>query len=207
MTWTEFRKYPRSQVDIPADCTWEGITHHSRALSLGGGGLFVQVAKPIAPDTELTVRFRPAGHLPVVEAKAQVRYCLPGRGVGVEFTEIRPEIRQKILRLILQRLEERRRFPRAPFAAQVEYEGGMLIGFGRSLCVGGMFIEAKKPLTPGSQLRVRFHLGDGGPIIVATAEVKYSVAKVGMGVEFVGLSPADLKRIDDYVGDEKAWIQ
>ena len=69
-----------------------------------------------------------------------------------------------------------------------------------------MFIEAKKPLTPGSQLRVRFHLGDGGPIIVATAEVNYSVAKVGMGVEFVGLSPADLKRIDDYVGDEKAWI-
>ena len=207
MTWSEFRKYPRCQVDIPADFTWEGTTHRTRALTLGGGGLFVQVAKAIAPDTDLTVRFRPAGHLPVVEARAQVRYCLPGRGVGVEFTEIRPETRQKILRLIIHRLEERRRFPRAPFAAQIEYEGGMSIGFGRSLCVGGMFIEAKKPPTLGSQLRIRFHLGDGGPIIVAAAEVKYSVPKVGMGVEFVDLSPADLKRIDDYVGNEKAWIQ
>jgi len=205
MTWSEFRKYPRTQVDIPTDCIWEGITHHTRALSLGGGGLFVQVAEPIAPDTELAVRLRPAGHLPVVKAEAQVRYCLPDRGVGVEFTEIRPEIRQKILRLILHRLEEKRRFPRAPFAAQVEHEGGMLIGFARSLCVRGMFIETKKPLAPGSQSRVRYHLGDGGPIIVATAEIKYSVAKLGMGVEFVDLSPADLKRIDAYVGNEESW--
>jgi c-di-GMP-binding flagellar brake protein YcgR len=158
----------------------------------------------MTPDTKVAVRFRPARHLPFVEAKGRVRYQLPDRGVGIEFTEISPEQQQKILRLILHRLVKKRGLHRVPFVTQVEYEGGVFLGASRNISAGGMFIEMKGPLLPGYRPRVQFHLDDGGPVIVATAEVKYSVAKLGMGVEFIDLSPADRKRIGDYIAKEES---
>jgi hypothetical protein len=61
-----------------------------------------------------------------------------------------------------------------------------------------MFIETKEPISEGSKLKLAFNLDDGGPIVRATAEVRYVVTKLGIGVEFVDLSPSDRSRIDVY---------
>jgi c-di-GMP-binding flagellar brake protein YcgR len=193
------RKYPRVEVNLPVDYTKEGDTTHARLLTLGGGGLFLGVAEPLALGTELSVRFRPARHLPVVQAKARVRYQLPGQGIGIEFTDISPEHREMVLRLILRRISEQRRFPRIPFATQIEHEGGVFIGFSRDISAGGMFIETKEPISAGSKLKLRFHLDDVGPVVIATGEVRYTVLKLGIGVLFVDLEPDDRRRIDVFV--------
>jgi c-di-GMP-binding flagellar brake protein YcgR len=96
-------------------------------------------------------------------------------------------------------MANRRRYPRVPLATQIYCQECMSVAFSRDLSQGGMFIETHDPARVGSEVTVRFHLGDGGPIVVALAEVKYSIAKLGMGVEFVEMSPADHKRIDDCV--------
>ncbi len=130
---------------------------------------------------------------------ASVRYQLPGQGTGVEFTEIKPEDRQTILQVIFRRMSHKPLHTRKKLVAQVEYETGTFLGFSRDISVGGIFIETKSPLPEGSGVRVRFHLGDGGPIVVVEAEVRYAIRDLCMGIEFVSLSPADRNRIEAYV--------
>jgi hypothetical protein len=194
-----FRRYPRVSANFPVEYTQNGGTYNARALTLGGGGLFLGISTLMARDTQLTVRFRPARHFPTIVARARVRHQLPDRGVGIEFMEIEPEHRQMILRLIHHRMAEKRRFPRVPLAAQVVHEGGTLIGFSRQISPGGMFIDADQPVTVSSTISLLFHLDDGGPIVKARAEVLYVVAKLGIGVHFVELSPGDQSRIEAYV--------
>jgi c-di-GMP-binding flagellar brake protein YcgR len=196
MELEHLRRYPRTKVDIPIDLVVDGAPYSAHAVILGGGGLFVRTAQPISSASDVSVRFRPAKHLSVVEARAKIRYQVPEEGIGIEFTDIDPEDRQKILRLILHRIGEKRKYPRRGFATQVEHAGGVLIGFSRDIGVGGMFVETSEPLPTGSLLRLRFHLDDGGTIVIATAEVMYTVTKLGMGVRFLELSPEDRNRID-----------
>jgi hypothetical protein len=109
-----------------------------------------------------------------------------------------------ILRLVHRRLEEKRQHPRAPLATQVEYPAGTLIGFSKDISMGGMFIELTQPIPVGTRLNVLFHLEDGGDAVRSEAEVKYSVLKLGVGVQFVKLEAADRKRIETYVAARQA---
>ena len=193
------RNYPRKRVFLPVEYSSESGTRETHALTLGGGGLFLGISETIATGTELSVRFRPAQHLPLVEAKAKVCYQVPGQGIGIEFTDIEPGDREMILLQISQRMAEKRIFPRAPLAVQVEHEAGSLIGVSKDISIGGLFIESNKPISTESRLRVRFHLDDGGPIVKATVEIRYVVAQFGVGVHFVEISPEDLSRIEAYV--------
>jgi len=197
------RKYPRKHVFIPVECTSAGSTRRTHAWTLGGGGLFLGFSEKIAEGTELTVRFRPAPHLALIEAKAKVRYQIPDEGVGIEFTEIQPEHRDMILLQIGQRMAEKRRFPRLPLAVQVEHEAGSLIGISKDISMGGMFIETNRPPLEYPNIRLRFNLDDGGPVVKATVEVRYAVASLGIGVEFTELSPADRQRIEAYVSKQE----
>ncbi len=193
------RKYPRKRVYIPVECNAAEARVETHAWAMGGGGLFLGISQNIPLGSELLVRFRPAAHLPMIEAKAAVRYALPGQGIGIEFIEITPEHRQIILLQVGQRMAESRRFPRAALAVQVEHEKGTLLGTSKDISVGGMFIESKAAAPASETLRVRFHLDNEGPIIVATAAVRYAVAGRGFGVQFTDLAPADKKRIGEYV--------
>ena len=174
-------------------------THPARASCLGGGGLFLGVMQELPAGTEVAVRFRPARHLPVIRARAVVRYVVPGEGVGIEFTEIEPQHRQKILRLIHHRMTERRQYPRAPLATQVEHAEGTQIGFCKDISAGGMFIEVGEPVPVGSRIQLLFHLDDDGDAIKAEAEVLYAVLKLGVGVRFLALAARDLRRVEAYV--------
>jgi c-di-GMP-binding flagellar brake protein YcgR len=193
------RKYPRMAVDLPVEYSVETGADRTHALMMGGGGMFLGTAQPLAPGTDLVVRFRPAKHLPVVEAKARVCYLVPGRGIGIEFTDIQAEHRQHILRLIHHRSASRRRFPRVPLATQVEHPEGSLIGFSRDVSTGGMFVETNQTLDPGLRLNLRFHLDNEEPIVKTEAEVLYQIPRVGIGLQFTEVLPEDYERIREYV--------
>jgi c-di-GMP-binding flagellar brake protein YcgR len=195
------RKYPRIPVDLPVNYNAESGENRTRALMMGGGGMFLGIAQPLVPGTDLTIRFRPAKHLPVVEAKARVCYLVAGQGIGIEFTEITPEDRKYILRLIHHRRGDQRRFPRAPLATQVEHSEGSLIGFSRDISTGGMFIETNQSLDPGTRLNLRFHLDNEEPILKAEAEVLYQITRIGLGLQFTEVSPEDYERIRAYVSE------
>ena len=195
------RKFPRVEADFTVECKLENGVYRARALTLGGGGLLLGVAQQFSPGTELSIQFRPAKHLPVISAHARVCYLDPEQGTGLEFTEIEPEHREIILRLIHHRMAEKRRFPRAPLPTQVVYEGGSLIGFSKDISAGGMFIETAERLAMGSNLKVLFHLDESGSAIAATAEVMYSVLKLGVGVRFLEMSPENQTRIEAYVAE------
>ena len=195
------RKYPRIPVDLPAQYSGEGIEDEARIQMLGGGGMFLGTSQVIPAGTLLTVRFRPAKHLPAMEAKAIVRYCVDGKGVGIEFSEINPKNRQYILRLIHHRMQERRRFPRVPMATQVTHTEGSFIGFSRDISTGGMFVESNMPLDPGTRLNLRFHLEGQDSIVKAEAEALYVVPRVGIGLSFTEILPEDYQRIQAFVAD------
>jgi c-di-GMP-binding flagellar brake protein YcgR len=193
------RKYPRVPAEISVEIVSGSNKEKTQATMIGGGGLFLGTAQTIELGTEMTVRFRPAKHLPVIEARARVCYHVPEEGLGIEFTEIDAKQRERILRLVHRRMEEKRQHPRAPLATQVEYPQGTLIGFSKDISVGGMFIELTKSIPVGTRLQVLFHLEDGGDAVKAEAEVMYAVLKLGVGVRFKNVAPPDRKRIEAYV--------
>ncbi len=204
MEQTYFRHYPRIMTNFPVQCTTDDGTHRARALILGGGGLFLGISRQIPLDAKLSLRFRPAKHLPMIVAQAKVRYQLPEQGIGIEFTEIKPEDRHAILRLIYHRMIDKRQYPRAPLATQVKHESGTSLGLSREVSADGMFIETDKPVPVNSKLDLLFHLDDEGPVVRAQAEVLHVIAKLGMGVRFTEISPADRSRIEAYVARVKA---
>lgn len=195
-------RYPRARVDLPAECVAGEAKFPARIVILGGGGLLLEVTRQLLPGSELEVRFFPRPQHPAVEAKARVRYHLPGQGTGVEFTEITPEDRQTILEVIFRRLSYKRRYPRKKFVTQIEHESGTFLGSSRDISVGGMFIETKTPLPEGAVFKLRFPLDDGGAVIQVEAEVRYAIRNLCMGIEFVNLAPPDRNRIEAYVSKE-----
>jgi len=88
------RRYPRLGVRMAVDYTADSESYHSMASNVGGGGLFLVQVEGLEPEKEISVRFRPAKHLPLIQAKARVRFVIPGQGAGIEFTEISEADRQ-----------------------------------------------------------------------------------------------------------------
>lgn len=202
------RKYPRLDVELSAEYAAgpSAKAKPATVLTLGGGGLFLGVGESIAPGTEISVSFRPGRRMPVVKSRAKVLYQVPDHGIGLEFLEITPEHRQAILRLIHQKMDENRKFPRAPLAVQVQQPGGMAIGFSRDISIGGMFIETSEKFDANSAVNLRFHVDDSGQIVIATGEIRYIIQKLGMGVEFSDMSPEDRARIEAYVNAGKPGV-
>jgi hypothetical protein len=181
------------------DFTLGDKVYREHASSLSGGGLFLTGLENLALGTVISIQFRPAKHLPVMEAKARVCYHVPGKGTALEFTEIQPEHRHSLLRLIHHKTGDKRQHPRAALATQIECQQCLSLAFARDVSPGGMFIETSQPLPVDARVNVRFHLDDDGPVVIALGQVTYQIFKLGMGIEFMDLSPADCKRLEAYV--------
>jgi hypothetical protein len=67
-----------------------------RPPDLSVKGMFVQTARHFNEGAVLKVRFRLARSRYEISARGEVRYCLPGVGIGIEFLEISSEARQAI---------------------------------------------------------------------------------------------------------------
>jgi hypothetical protein len=78
--------------------TYEGISEEIplRPPDLSVKGMFVQTSRRFPEGAVLKIRFRLARSLYEVTARGEVRYCLPGVGIGIEFLEISPEARHAI---------------------------------------------------------------------------------------------------------------
>ncbi len=176
----------------------------STAKTLSGGGMFVSQTDGLENGQEISVRFRPAKHLPVVNATAKVLYVVREKGAGLEFATIASDDRQVLLRLIHQKTKDRRLNPRAPLATQVQCDQCMSLAFSRDISLGGMFIETTDPLPIGSALTVRFNLDQREKIVSATARISYQIEKMGMGVVFTEISEEDTAAIRHYLENQPA---
>jgi c-di-GMP-binding flagellar brake protein YcgR len=199
------RKYPRISANFPAEFTFDGKTFRQRATTLGGGGLFVTLKDPPPVGTELLLRFRPARHLGFIETRARVVYH-DKDGAALEFLDISPQEQQILLRLIHHKTGNRREHPRAKLATQVEWQGLSSLALSRDVSAGGMFVETTDQPTAGSKIKLRFHLEDGGQIVEATAQVSYTVSRMGMGVRFMDMELADRERIERYINEHPALL-
>jgi uncharacterized protein (TIGR02266 family) len=68
-----------------------------------------------------------------------------------------------------------------------------------NLSRGGIAIRTTSPLEQGAKLRLRFRLPGSKKDIDAEAHVRWSSNRVGMGLQFDRVDPADQSAIDDFV--------
>jgi hypothetical protein len=64
----------------------------------------------------------------------------------------------------------------------------------------GMFINTAKEFPEGAVLKLRFRLSRSGVLVQTRCEVRYCLRGVGVGVEFVGISPEFVRAIEDEIG-------
>lgn len=91
------RKEDRRDVRYPQlselSMIYEGFEEdvNVRPPNLSPHGMFINTATEYPEGAVLKLRFRLARTGVVIETRCEVRYCLKGVGVGVEFVAIRPE--------------------------------------------------------------------------------------------------------------------
>jgi hypothetical protein len=67
----------------------------------------------------------------------------------------------------------------------------------------GMFINTTRNFPEGAVLNVHFRLGQSGIEIATRAEVRYCLAGVGVGVEFVEISQESIRAIEEEIAAQK----
>ena len=63
----------------------------------------------------------------------------------------------------------------------------------------GMFINTTRRFPEGAIMKLRFRLSRSGIQVHARGEVRYCLAGVGIGVEFIGLEPEYLHAIEEEI--------
>jgi hypothetical protein len=87
------RGAPRFSSLRDLSVTYEGYSENiiTRPPDISTRGMFINTNRNFPEGAVLNVRFRLARSGVPVHTRCEVRYCLPGVGVGVEFIEISPE--------------------------------------------------------------------------------------------------------------------
>ncbi|HTU33391.1 MAG TPA: PilZ domain-containing protein [Candidatus Acidoferrum sp.] len=60
----------------------------------------------------------------------------------------------------------------------------------------GMFINTSRNFPEGAVLNVQFRLGQSGAHVSTRAEVRYCLSGVGVGIEFIDISPEAIRAIE-----------
>ena len=100
----------------------------------------------------------------------------------------------------IDRLNRRSR-PRVGLGIPVAYRFGNTIAAALTLNIsrGGVSVRTTSPLAVGTAVKVRFRLPGAKLDIDTDAQIAWTDRRVGMGLQFTGLSSADQAQIDDYV--------
>jgi uncharacterized protein (TIGR02266 family) len=95
----------------------------------------------------------------------------------------------------------RRCSPRVVLGIAVSYRFGNTIAAALTLNVsrGGVAIRTTSPLENGTTARIRFRLPGGRREVEVEGRVVWTDRRVGMGIQFANLDPADQAAIDDFV--------
>jgi len=106
-TWTAPRSAKRFSSLRDLSVSYEGHSEDivTRPPDISTRGMFINTTRTFPEGAVLNVRFRLALSGAEVHSRAEVRYCLPGVGVGVEFIDISDESVQAIEREIEIRAE------------------------------------------------------------------------------------------------------
>jgi len=92
------RQYSRAATHGDLEISYEGWSEPipTRVPDISPQGMFINTAREFAEGSVLKVKFRLTSSGYEVNARGEVRYCLSGVGVGVEFIEISDEARDAI---------------------------------------------------------------------------------------------------------------
>jgi len=95
----------------------------------------------------------------------------------------------------------RRSSPRVVLGIPVAYRFGNTIAAALTLNIsrGGLAIRTTSPLAVGTAVKVRFRLPGAKKEIEAEASIAWTDRRLGMGLQFTQLDPADQAQIDDYI--------
>lgn len=95
----------------------------------------------------------------------------------------------------------RRLSPRVVLGIPIAYRFANTIAAALTLNLsrGGIAIRTTSPLEPGARARLRFRLPGSKRDIDAEARIAWSDRRVGMGLQFEKVEPADQAAIDDFV--------
>jgi len=91
--WNFSRGVPRVSSLCDLSVSYEGYSENiqTRPPDISTRGMFINTSRSFPEGAVLNVRFRLAMTGTEVVTRCEVRYCLPGVGVGVEFIEISRE--------------------------------------------------------------------------------------------------------------------
>jgi len=64
----------------------------------------------------------------------------------------------------------------------------------------GMFINTAKEFPEGAILKLRFRMARRGILVQTRCEVRYRLSGVGIGVEFIDISPDSVRAIEEEIG-------
>lgn len=94
----EFRRTERYTYYRDLSVTYEGASAQVpvRAPDLSTRGMFINISRRFPTGAVLKIKFYLTRTEFEVNGRAEVRYCLPGVGVGVEFVELSDEARRAI---------------------------------------------------------------------------------------------------------------
>jgi hypothetical protein len=92
-TWSTSRLAPRTGSFHDLSVTYEGYSEDviTRPPDISTRGMFINTNRSLPEGAVLNVRFRLTHSGVEIRSRCEVRYCLPGVGVGVEFIDIEPD--------------------------------------------------------------------------------------------------------------------
>jgi len=162
-------------------------------------------------DLVRAIRKLDGGRLPLVILSGTVSAArdireLAGLGVAGYVNEFSPDAH--ILPCLVPHLFpdsfNRRASPRVTLGIPVAYRHSDTIAAAVTLNLGkgGLAIRTMSPLDPGVRARVRFRLPNSRRDIDAEGQVAWSDRRVGMGLQFDRIDPADQRAIDDFVENQ-----
>jgi len=96
----------------------------------------------------------------------------------------------------MQQVIDKRHSDRSELLLEVKYEGAGVRAETRisDISERGVFVDAMMPLPAGAMLRLTFTLPDGR-LMEVEGRVAHCQPRIGMGIEFINLSPEDLQSI------------
>lgn len=110
---------------------------------------------------------------------------------------------------------EKRRYLRGPIKVEIKAgvsnAGGIIYFYTKNISKGGAFLISDYLFEQGQELTLSFQLPGDNRVILAVGRIKWVNDKEkrdghnhepGMGIEFIKISPADEKRIDDFLRKE-----
>ena len=95
----------------------------------------------------------------------------------------------------------RRSSPRVVLGIPIQYRFGNTIAAALTLNLsrGGIAIRTTSPLDAGSKIKVRFRMPGSKKDIDAEGKVSWSDRRVGMGIQFEKVNPAEQADVDNFV--------